>query len=746
MNIISKLVLLQALYIENLDTDPQKNFWGNIASNIKKINNGFLGDLANLLGNYLNLKMVFSFILFVIILFFTVFSFRKKVNSISLLLIEKMTSNGKYIRGLFVELNNTKENLRYFVNGAKWKYRIIKDFNVIFNDEYGKLLETIFKDREVIFHMKWFLSLERISEVIENALTFMKNIHGNKEQLSAEYKDSMVIFEIYGKSYVEKLEKLKSVVSISKSRYIVLTGSAGNGKTNIMCNLSEMLIRSHNPCFFFNARDVSNINIYFKDMLRLPNKIPIGVFLAIENCLCYLQRKKIYFLLDAVNENDDDEFYNSLPGFLDDLLRYKNVRVILSCRNEYFDLKYKKYLVERVHNKPYCFDMMQDRYSIIALNRMFTIYSKQFNFYGKVTDSVRKKLYKQLLLMRMFFEVYKDSGDNINYLDKYKIFQKYIDEVSGQKKSLIEELLRIVVRKMIERKDYSSVFLSDLQLDKESLKKIYHFADNTILISRRIVVHLDSILEREKEELYFVFDEMRDYCVARYALELFVTDDDEVDDEKVFNYLDDLYEESSSCFEGVVNYIYRHYRNDDKDEFCKKIMNQYIKPCDEVRDIYGRGGRNELQSWGLSIIFDENNDLKYFEKEYIKFIMYENPGAELPRLFNFFIKEEERNGKYNLSIYFDILFEVHIEDRFIGILNNTLENWHSDGISVSDFISVDKKLKEVRSDGIQRFRMFVILYLTFFNWKEKNKTKEYFQKVCDVKQILNEIRERISLE
>lgn len=53
--------------------------------------------------------------------------------------ISELKKNKKYIPKVFVELNEGKEVLRYFVFGNKWRKRIIKAFNFIYHNSYGDI-------------------------------------------------------------------------------------------------------------------------------------------------------------------------------------------------------------------------------------------------------------------------------------------------------------------------------------------------------------------------------------------------------------------------------------------------------------------------------------------------------------------------------------------------------------------------------------------------------------------------------
>lgn len=76
---------------------------------------------------------------------------KRTIKKCSMIQINKLENNKKYIRGLFIELNECKEYLRYFANREKWKKRLVKEYNALFSDYYGYLLKEAFEKKEASF-------------------------------------------------------------------------------------------------------------------------------------------------------------------------------------------------------------------------------------------------------------------------------------------------------------------------------------------------------------------------------------------------------------------------------------------------------------------------------------------------------------------------------------------------------------------------------------------------------------------
>ena len=63
---------------------------------------------------------------------YSLFFFKKKTQKVIQNTITSLKKSKKYIPKLFVELNDIKETLRYFIYSKTWKKRIINDFNLIY--------------------------------------------------------------------------------------------------------------------------------------------------------------------------------------------------------------------------------------------------------------------------------------------------------------------------------------------------------------------------------------------------------------------------------------------------------------------------------------------------------------------------------------------------------------------------------------------------------------------------------------
>lgn len=218
---------------------------------LEALNESWFGSLAEFIGNILTYWPALLFVVVCVILLLT---FKRRINCSNNLLIKTLYKNGKYIKGLFVELNDTKELLRYFTNDRKWKKRIVKDYNRLFDDEHGCLLKTIYQKYDIMFSLPNNITADELYKEISKTIDLMKKIRSRKCEVPEEYEATAYLFEVYGYRYIEILEKLLVRAEFVRRSYIVITGSAGNGKTNLlegffMCwsaSTAPLLIKSSN--------------------------------------------------------------------------------------------------------------------------------------------------------------------------------------------------------------------------------------------------------------------------------------------------------------------------------------------------------------------------------------------------------------------------------------------------------------------------------------------------------------------
>lgn len=257
--------------------------------------------IINLLSNFSdiiqNIWWLITLVVAIFVLMNSLFSIRKKANKYTGEQVKKLIQDGKYIPGVFVELNNSKEVLRYFVYGKKWRKRLIKNFNYVYDNSYGEILKKACDNQNVCFRLNRMASTKKILETVNSAYEFHNNFRNSGIEFKQDYKESQILFEIIQYPYNEILGSLLKYSKVANGKYLILTGSAGNGKTNLLCSISELLVNLKQTTIFLNAREIEgDILDFIFDELGLPDlyKKHKEIYLYLVNLLLTVQNVIIW--------------------------------------------------------------------------------------------------------------------------------------------------------------------------------------------------------------------------------------------------------------------------------------------------------------------------------------------------------------------------------------------------------------------------------------------------------------------
>lgn len=685
-----------------------------------------------------NLWWLIALVVTIFVLMNSLFSIRKKANKYTGEQIKKLINDGKYIPGIFVELNNSKEVLRYFIYGKKWRKRLINNFNYVYDNAYGEILKKACDNQNVCFHLNRMASKKKILESVNSAYELHNDFRNSDIEFKPDYKESQILFEIIQYPYNEILGSLLQYSKAANGKYLILTGSAGNGKTNLLCSISEILVNLKQTTIFLNARDVEgDILDFIFNELGFPDlyKKQKDIYLYLVNLLLTVQNKHLFIIVDAINENDSDGFGNRISAFINKISEYSRVKIIVSCRNEYYEERFRKYLVEKTNIPVFEFDLKEQHYTSTAINRIIKVYSNHFNYGGNISPAVMNVLSEQLLLLRIFFEVNKDSNADVFSIRKHEIYAQYIEKLKQNNREYLETVLNTATDLMIESGNYDEISITDLEKTGITSDEIWETVNSGVLLSKKLVFHEGTIARNEKEVVYFVFDEMRDYYLARQILLNSVTAYN-VDGEFVIEKLKQLKASGASCAEGVIHYCYVFFRTDEvvaelnqTEEMCNSILDLYrIPEGGESKSYWHMHHREEFQNLGLRIILTSGIELTDFEITYIRDCLRKNPYEDGGILFDTMLDGTLYGGIYNLDIYLDILFGLKNKDAIFNAFRKiSVRNNRDDRFIPEDFIKYYLKLSDPkRKIQIQKIAELFLLCFELHDADIQEELEDFF--------------------
>lgn len=573
----------------------------------------------------------------------------KLVNSTSRKKIDELKKNRKYIPELYVELDDTLEVLRYyvysnlkfgFIRAFCWKARLVNDYYTIVGKNFlKKWLFGVFQSKRALLYD---------IDINVRKYKYYSREKGKKEVdpcfPDKEYLETSSYYWIY-----KKLRGLKKKAEILSSESVLVVGSAGNGKTNLLCRIAEILLKLNKKVVYINARDITeDIYDYIKKQLRF--FWPLNKW-GHWTVLLYVRFYHPFFIIDAINENDNKDFSREFFEFIDEITARK-AKIIISSREEYFKERFSNDISE-MNFKPNLLKFSSRYYenntSEFLSRRQNTIiarYAKAFNV--KVpSDFVAHQLFRSLLFLRLYFEVYRNNQSPVTSLYRHKIYKKYIDNCTQQydeySQLKLKQMLDRIPQLMITQGKYDNLKVSDVTDDYESIRLFRRFSDDNFLTSRKIIENKNSITEDDPEVISFTFDELRDYCLARSLVK-------NCDNEKIIEVLESFDNAVSSPFEGVVHYVYIDAKENNKLELCQYIISFVFEPIE-----YPYNTENHFD-WGLEIIFDTGSSLNDFEKTYLHYCLLKK--EQLLNASYYFFFQERNNLECKFSDLMKILYAV----------------------------------------------------------------------------------------
>lgn len=654
------------------------------------VETSFFKEVLDMIGSFQTLQSILLVVCGLGVFFLCLFMFKRNINKISKQTIRSFINVKKYLPKTYIELNNNMENLRYFIFSRWWKKRVVSQYNILFNGYNGKLLKKHLSE-ELTMHISYFTSMSKLKEELSKTKKIFLQLNKEKQEYRKKMGDEFYVIRNFTYSHVDYITRLEKYCEIIENKVLLLIGSAGNGKTSLLCKTAEMAMSNNRACLFLNARDIDgNCLDYVISKMPLPLKTTKyhKLFIFFINILLWLKKKNFYIIIDAINENDSSNFKSSLAELCNFFNRFSNIKLIFSCRSEYFSCRYEK-LFDECSKKPMILDLMQEVYADRASEKLLKKYSNFYNVHGIISINMKEKLFKSLLLMRIFFEVNQNQGLNNLEFRNAEIYKKYITKIETENPGVeVNRIINEIAAKMVEKRSYDSVDILELTIPIEERELFLKLLDNNLIINRTIVSGT-GITEREKELIYFVFDEFRDFCLARYLL---VKDEDENENEEqneysnFFSEIDELYRDKLSPLEGVLKYGYYYFKTSQQYGECQKILSLYGKnkiSQMNQKPLFENRQSDFFDDFGLSLVFMAGEELLDFEYQYVAEAIHTSRN-NLHSIFVFLLKNEITKSVPAFELFINFI----IKEENYAIISDFFNNLFDEEYDYSNFVYV----------------------------------------------------------
>lgn len=530
--------------------------------------------------------------------------------------IVKEKNSKKYIPDVFVEVSDVKDNARFFSHPILFFGKLVDELSTINLDEVnyylGKLSLPLIEPTWQVPDLSE-LTLDNIDEYVDTLDKALTQVQVALSPYGYPYTTSEALASVpEGKEYVyesmkyrigaagspliRQVGKIIENLELIRARVLLVIGRAGQGKTNFVCDLAERtLLNNGIPVLLFTGREFNHIepekiDFYFVKSVFGDAFNDLEAALAELNALALRMNRPISVIVDGINEHKQIQaFSHFLEKLIERILIYPNIKIILTCREEYFEERFRNFRVSSfstaihfIHNLGHSMNELHKKQMVRGYLRFFKL---EPSF---VSSRAAEVLEKDTLLLRMFCEAY----GNINaqetirlpaLVDIYreKVFKEYlrrkIESAAEYEEdharirlapgNAYRQVLRHIIQTMIERKQFSDISVSDVPAELHEAAASLVGED---VIVRKDLVDVKGVLDTKVEVINFTFDEFRDFLLADHLVNVMFGENPESFEQIV----DEMVIPTSPVAEGVRTYLFFASKQDNRQDVRSLLENK----------------------------------------------------------------------------------------------------------------------------------------------------------------------------
>ena len=662
--------------------------------------------------------------------------------SVSQQKIEDEKRTKKYIPSVFVETSETKEEMRYFANPMFFYRKIDDDLRRIdlahFNELLGMAkIEPVEDNLREITSLKVPNTLSELRARLVQQSTALKALqelvfpfswHGDRagrfkpsDYLTGYWEVFRYNIESNGSGVFRSLEKVSKKIGIAQAKIFLVTGMAGQGKTNFVCDLIENQFRAFEvPTIFIPARSLNDypgpnrVLSYITNNRHSPDLKNLHELFVLLNSVAEECQKPFVIAIDGINEVGDlDGFVAELRVFLEALCQYDFVKIVITCRNEFFDHKFAGVFGPQFTDHLYRVQDLRREMSDDNKSRLLKSYLHHFKIKAQLSTVAEEFLENDLILLRIFSEIHEDKS--IGYVPiiyKGDIFEGYLTKKINEfptplKQKALNSLYKICTR-MLGEENFSQISVDGF--DKSERQIIERLIGEDIILRREVPsIGLASL---GVENISFTYDELRDFLLAYYTVvELAASHPVQV--KGIFERIPEW-----PIYEGFFRYAYVLAR--------KKNSDTVLAACEASDDFY-KHFLNNLSL--LSADIQTSEDVGR-----VKAVLKNSTAKrDLRHVAWFLFRKREDSDHLNIRILLDHVSSLDDEESerfFRAMFSRSSDlrdsNWRD---NVSDLLNSFNQLSKDQKLGLGVPALALALHFApYARWNEKEATLNFFEK------------------
>ena len=367
--------------------------------------------------------------------------------------------------------------------------------------------------------------------------------------------------------------------SILQKQVMIISGTAGTGKTQLLSNLTNDLLSKNRVALLLDA------GIYYTDdpiQTQIINNLRINCNLEeLIDILDVIGDKDghvVPVLIDAINETWNKKLWkDGLGAIIDKINQTSNVRLILSCRTEYKEALLSDSIIERINHDKILDEECKgfEDNSFLAARKFLDYYRIPFTpleYFGYEISNP--------LFLTLYCKTY--NGEEVGLPE---LFERLINHADKEIHKRLEKILRengitediSLLKPLVE--EIVATMYSDgkRSITRERLRKLAYWdqyrLSSVVIINQLVKENVLQCSIRDGIETYrFTYDRMNDYFFAK---QIITTNDNKEEIYKIIK--DDLL---------VIKdgFIHKEWNVDIFINICALYAEKFEEECIDVID------------------------------------------------------------------------------------------------------------------------------------------------------------------
>jgi hypothetical protein len=450
------------------------------------------------------------------------------------------------------DLNNLKKSTTQWLQHIKWK----ADEHIDLTD-ISSALDTI--NMNIRIKRNELYELQRQERKKETA-QIKKVSYGQQEIYDTQIYRLREI-ERVNDNLLYALDEI--FISLSNSPVLIIKGEPGCGKSHLLGDIANKSLKNSTATILLLGQLFSKSQTIWQNILdQLGINCTKDELLRTLNSIGKQQGSRFLIMIDALNEGPGkDLWYDSIAGFIEEILRYPFLGLVLTIRSTYFN----NIIPLNVQNDPRITKIVHQGFKgneYAALKLFCEHYTLETPNFPILAPEFINPLFLQLICQGV-----KASGEKkfpLGFQGITKVFGYYSKAIQNKisskredyllRNKLVYDAIYLVADACFAQEESRVLNLEDaVELFDSKFPKHQHLLSD--LIQENVFIqttHTDYRTTQEREVLYFSYERFGDFFMAEKLLKDYKNPEDVLFDFKKGNKLGKLLEDGYWRYNGVL--------------------------------------------------------------------------------------------------------------------------------------------------------------------------------------------------